>query len=468
MRRSPLVLALALAVLPAAGVHAEDLLQTYQMARTGDAQLAGAEATQRAIREGQNQAFAAMLPQIGGDASYTKSRGDSNGTQVLGGTPFTSDTSDDTTTKNYGLSLNQMVFDYARISQLRSQRALTKSSEFQLESAGDSLITRTSAAYFNVLVAIESLAAAETQETALKKQFDFASKRLEVGLAPITDVHEARARYDSARANTIVVRNVLDDAYQALAEITGQPVRNLKGLPKDFQPSLPEQGDADSWVANAIANNPALQAQQYQVKSAEADVSTARAGHLPTLYFGGNYGDTRRSGTSTDNLDNQVTDFENRSKDRSVGLTLSVPIFSGGAVQSQVRQAIARRDVASDQYETQKRAIERNTRNAYQTLVAGISEIEARRLAVVSAQSAYDASQVGLEVGTRTVLDVLTNQQNLFNAQLEYARSRYNYLQNRLLLEQSAGTLDVTDVEDVNRLLTADAESQLAPGDIKR
>ena len=124
------------------------------------------------------------------------------------------------------------------------------------------------------------------------------------------------------------------------------------------------------------------------------------------------------------------------------------------------------RDIASDELEQQKRALVRNTRDAYQTLVAGISEVEARRLAVVSAQSAYDASQVGLEVGTRTVLDVLTNQQNLFRAQLAYAQSRYNFLQNRLLLEQAAGTLDIADVQDVNRLLTADAEAQLAPSDI--
>jgi outer membrane protein len=75
---------------------------------------------------------------------------------------------------------------------------------------------------------------------------------------------------------------------------------------------------------------------------------------------------------------------------------------------------------------------------------------------VVSAQSAYDASQVGLEVGTRTVVDVLINQQNLFNAQREYALAKYNYLQNRLLLEQAAGTLDVDDVQDVNRLLSVD------------
>ena len=103
----------------------------------------------------------------------------------------------------------------------------------------------------------------------------------------------------------------------------------------------------------------------------------------------------------------------------------------------------------------------RNTRNAYQTLEAGISEIEARRLALVSARSAYTASQVGLEVGTRTVLDVLINQQNLFNAQQQYSRAKYNYLQSRLLLEQSAGTLDGSDVQDVNRLLTVDAEAQL-------
>ena len=140
-----------------------------------------------------------------------------------------------------------------------------------------------------------------------------------------------------------------------------------------------------------------------------------------------------------------------------------MPIFSGGATQSRVREALANRDVGQDGYEQQKRAIVRNTRNAYQTLDAGISEIEARRLALVSAQAAYEASQVGLEVGTRTVLDVLINQQNLFEAQQTYALAKYNYLQNRLLLDQAAGTLDGSDVQDVNRLLTVDADAQLAP-----
>jgi outer membrane protein len=132
-----------------------------------------------------------------------------------------------------------MVYDHGNITRLRSANALSEASNFQLESESDLLITRTSAAYFNVLVQLENLAAAEASETALKKQFDFASKRLEVGLAPITDVHEARAQYDSARANTITARNQVEDAYQGLAEITGKPVANLKALPEDFQPQLP-------------------------------------------------------------------------------------------------------------------------------------------------------------------------------------------------------------------------------------
>ena len=461
MIRRPLALALIL-LFPAAA-HAEDLLQTYELARTGDPQLSIAESSRLATKEGAVQARAAMLPLISGDASYSRSRSDNEGSQVFGGTPLPpSDSSTESTSRQVGLTLQQMVYDRSRFTRLRSQNALSRASDFQLESAGDNLITRTSQAYFNVLVAIESLAAAETQETALKKQFDFADKRLEVGLAPITDVHEARAQYDSARANTILVRNVLEDSYQALIEITGQPIRDLQGLPQDFQPTLPSELGSEDWVNTAVENNPALIAKQFQVQSAEADVETARSGHWPTLYLGGSYGDSRNDGSSTNNIIDIVNDFDNESRSRSIGLTLSVPIFSGGAVSSQVRQQLALRDIAQDELEQQKRALVRNTRNAYETLVAGISEVEARRLAVFSARSAYDASQVGLEVGTRTVLDVLTNQETLFRAELAYALSRYNFLQNRLLLEQAAGTLDINDVQEINRLLTADADVRVA------
>lgn len=468
MSRQPLVLALAFALLPAAA-HAEDLLQTYELARSGDPQFSAAESSRLVTREGSRQAFANLLPNIGAEGTLEKSRSEGPATQTQfdpgTGEPveFSGDFETETTTRNLRANVRQMVYDHGNFTRLRSANALSAASDFQLASAGDSLITRTSAAYFNVLVQLETLAAAEAAETALKKQFDFASKRLEVGLAPITDVHEARAQYDTARAASILARNAVEDAYQALRELTGQPVANLKALPEDFQPSLPESAGVDQWVESAAANNPALKAKELQVKSAEADIGTARSGHYPTLYLNGGYSDYKQWGDQTFSsaLGSDESPVDRESRGPYVGVTLAVPIFSGGATQSGVRQAIARRDVVQDEYEQQRRALERNTRNAYQTLVAGISEVEARRLALVSARAAYDASQVGLEVGTRTVLDVLTNQRNLFSAQQAYAQARYNFLQNRLLLEQAAGTLDIDDVQDVNRLLTVDAEAAL-------
>ena len=474
MIRRPLALALAIALLPVAGAHAEDLLQTYELARMGDPQLSAAESSRLVSREGAVQARAALLPQLNGSASYNRSKSEGPSSDNIFD-PVTNDfvringeSESTTNTRRVGVNVDQVLFDFGAFNRVRSQGALSRAADFTLESAGDSLVTRTSKAYFDVLVAIETLAAAEAQETALKKQFDFASKRLEVGLAPITDVHEARATYDSARANTILTRNALEDAYQALAEITGQPVRDLKGLPDDFQPALPADHDADGWVATAIDNNPALKARELQLQASEADINVARANHLPTLTFGGSWGKNASWGDSTFTSTNPPfsSTFPTGSESRgpSFGVTLNVPIFSGGADQSRGRQAVAQRDIAADELEQQKRALVRNTRNAYQTLVAGVSEVEARRLALVSAQSAYDASQVGLEVGTRTVIDVLINQQNLFDAQRQYSLAKYNFLQNRLLLEQAAGTLDIEDVRDINRLLTVDADAKLQDG----
>ncbi|WP_447595576.1 TolC family outer membrane protein [Stenotrophomonas rhizophila] len=442
MIRRSLAIALAAALLPMTA-SAADLLQVYEMARNGDPQLSAAESTRLYDKEGAVQARAALLPQLNGEAALNRSRSDDRG--------FNTGTST-TKRRTYTINGSQTLFNFTQFANLRSQRELSQAADFTLDSANDSLIVRTSAAYFNVLVAIESLTAAQTNEAAAKKQFDFADKRLEVGLAPITDVHEARAQYDQARANTIVAQNTLADSYQALTELTGQPVADLRALPADFRPELPAKyAQIDQLVGEAVAQNPALKAQELKVSAAESGVSAARGGHYPTLSLGGSWG---KSATWGDSNVGSGGAFNPDLRTNSVGLTLSVPIFSGGATQSGVRQALAQRDIAQDGYEQQKRALDRNTRNAYQTLVAGISEVEARRLAVVSAQSAYDASQVGLEVGTRTVLDVIQNQRILFSAQLDYANARYTFLQNRLQLGQAVGTLDIAELQDINRLLT--------------
>ncbi len=452
MIRRSLALALAVALSPLAA-NAADLLQVYEMARNGDPQLASAESNRLYTKEGQVQARANLLPSLNGQATLNRARTSQDG--VSGSTTATS--------RRYSIGGEQTLFNWTQFANLRAQREISKAADFDLESANDDLIVRTATTYFNVLVAIESLSAAQTNEAAAKKQFDYADKRLEVGLAPITDVHEARAQYDQARANTILARNTLADAYQALTELTGQPVQGLRSLPEDFRPELPaNRGDVDRLVADAITQNPALKAQELKVNAAESSVSAARGGQYPTLSLGGSWGKSASWGDSVGASSSGPDTTTN-----SIGLTLNVPIFAGGATQSYVRQALAQRDMAQDGYEQQKRALDRNTRNAYQAVVAGISEVEARRLAVVSAQSAYDASQVGLEVGTRTVLDVVQNQRTLFQAKLDYAQARYNFLLSRLQLSQAIGGLDVAEVQDVNRLLTQDAEAQLAPGSMQ-
>ncbi|UYB53149.1 TolC family outer membrane protein [Xanthomonas sp. AM6] len=450
MIRRSLVLALAAALSPLAA-NATDLLQVYEMARNSDPQLASAESNRLYNKEGEVQARAALLPQLNGSASLQRSHSEvERGSGELAGTGKS---------RSYAIQGQQTLVNFAQFATLRAQKANSLAADYTLESANDDLIVRTSAAYFNVLVAIESLVAAETNEAAAKKQFDYADKRLEVGLAPITDVHEARAEYDQARADTITARNSLQDLYQALTEITGQPVRDLRSLPEDFRPQLPaESSNIDGLIASALDKNPSLRAYQYQVQAAENSVSAARAGHLPTLNLAASVG---RDANWGDGVSGSNTP---RSDSNTIGVTLNIPIFAGGATQSAVRQALAQRDIAQDTYEQQKRALDRNTRNAYQTVVAGISEIEARRLAVVSAQAAYDASQVGLEVGTRTVLDVVQNQRTLYQAQLAYAQARYNFLQNRLLLSQALGSLDVAEVQSINALLTQSAESKLNSG----
>ncbi|MBP6799406.1 MAG: TolC family outer membrane protein [Luteimonas sp.] len=433
MIRRSLAVSLVLA-LSSAPVFAEDLMQTYELARQGDPGLAIAESQREIAREGSVQARAGLLPSLTGSVDF--------------GRGYTAGSSVRDSSRSYGASLNQSVFNWSTINQYRSARENDVAGGYDLDAANDELIVRTADAYFRVLEATETLAAAEAAEEAFQKQFDYADKRLEVGLAPITDVHEARAQYDSARARTILARNALKDAFEALSEITGQPISSLKALPDDFSPELPAGGDANAWVASALERNPTLLASGHAVRAAEHGVQTARGGHLPSLSLSAGYNNQ----TGWDNLPG----LAGRDEGHSLGLRLSVPIFAGGATQSGVREAIARRDITQDQNEQIKRAIVRNTRNAYQSLVAGVSEIEARRLALVSAQSAYEASQVGLEVGTRTVIDVLINQQNLFLARENYAAAKYNYLRSRLGLEQAAGSLDATTVQDINRLLTVD------------
>jgi outer membrane protein len=465
MRLRPLAIALLAAGL-ALPASAADLLQAYELARKSDPQLAAAEARAAAAQAAVSQSRASLLPQLNGQASLNDNQGDSTsvGTQPdpnnPGGVVFGRATgSSDTRTRSYGINLRQSIYDHADYTRLNAAKAQAAQAEAQLAAAEQALGVRVATAYFGVLTAIESLASARAQEAAAKRQLDQAETRLEVGLAPITDVHEARASYDGARANAIATATRLDDAREALAEITGEPLASLKGLGADYQPKLDDTDGLQAWVDKALAGNPALQAAALALDAAEANVATARAGHLPTLELSGGWNDSTTWGSRSNSSFRFPAD--SATDGTSVNLTLTVPIYNGGAVQAGVRSALANRDAVAEQLEAERRGIARQTRNAYRSLAAGAAEVEARRLAVVSAKAALEAGEAGLEVGTRTVVDVLLAQQTLFAAQTQFAQARHNFLVNELSLKQAAGRLAQSDIEAVNRLLSVDAEATL-------
>jgi outer membrane protein len=467
LRLRPLAFALLLAGV-AAPACATDLVQAYDLARSGDPQLSISESQVGVAGENVVQNRAALLPQIDGTVQYGRSNSDSDGTQLFGSTPFTSDTSNSSTSRSKEVNLRQSIYDRANWTRLGASRARAEAARADAESASDNLIVRVADAYFNVLTRIETLVASRAEVSAVKRQLDQAEKRLEVGLAPITDVHEARARYDTARANAILAANSLDDAYEALTEITGERVANLKGLAKDFTPKATDLRASDEWVKLALDSNPTVKSRELALAAAEKDVSTARAGHWPTL--GGSWGwrDSSNSGDNTNNLvaAPNVTAFENNFNGTTWGVSLNIPIFSGFATQSRVRQALHQRDIARDQLEQQKRLVTRSTRSLHNALAAGAAEVEARRSAVVSAQAAYEAGEAGLEVGTRTIVDVLIAQQQLFQAQRDYATARHAFLVNELKLKQAAGILSAADLEAVNRSLVTDADAALGDGSL--
>lgn len=460
----PLSFALALAAAGSAG--AADLMQAYELARQSDPQLAAVEAQRLATGEGVNQSRSALLPQVGASAGFTDSSGKSSRFTFTedpdGGILFGREISrSESRSKDWSISLQQSLYDHSNYTRLQASRSRAGAADADYDAAVDGLALRVAQAYFTTLTAVDSLVFARADERAVKRQLDQAEQRFEVGLTAITDVHEARARYDASRAAAINAANALDDAREALAELTGQYLQNLQGLDENFRPSMPEPADLDQWVQTALNENPVLRSRALALEAAQQDIATARSAHLPTLGLtaGRNGGPSWGDAVLASGLTRPTS---SETLGSSISLNLNIPLYTGGRVQSQVRQAVYTRDANEDRLEQERRAVTRQTRNAYRAVLAGISEIEARAQALVSARSALEATEAGFEVGTRTIVDVLLSQQVLTSAQRDYSNARHNFLVNGLALKQAAGVIDVQDIAAVNRLLVRDAEAALA------
>jgi outer membrane protein len=438
--------------LASATATAADLNAVYQRALTNDPLIREADANRLAARESKPQALASLLPQVNGSARYDDNDTDNASTEFDPPDPPSEFVrNSDGTVEAWQLELRQSVFSWENWATLRRASAEVAQAEADYLAARQDLILRTSEAYFIVLATRDTLEAAQAAHDAIGRQLEQSEKRFEVGLIAITDVQEAKAAYDSATAALIQAKRALATAGERLRELTGDAFDELSKPGAEMPLSGPNPANAEDWVALAMKQNARLISSQLGADIARENISVARSGHFPSLDLVVN----RSSFDTEADITGTLTgESEGELDDTTISLQLTVPIFSSGATSSRVRQAQYRNTAARERLERTARETERETRDAYLGVNSEVARVQSLRQAVESAQTALQATEAGYEVGTRTSVDVLEARRRLFDAQTNYARSRYDYLLNVLRLQLAAGTLDGKGLADINALLT--------------
>jgi outer membrane protein len=441
---------------------AADLLAVYQRALQNDPQLREAEATRLAALEAKPQALSALLPQITGSGTVTRERdnGLTNTTEPVSapGTPtvlesFPFDGRTSTTTHRYGVDLRQNLFRWENWVALQRADSQVAQAEADYQAAQQDLIERVAQRYFDVLAAQDDLEAQQVALTSINRQLDQAESRFQIGLIAITDVEEARAAHDSGAATVIAAKRTLASTQELLREITGDAFDSLARPIEPFELASPDPVSEDRWVDMALQQNLSLVSSRLAADIARENVSTARGGHFPSLDLVGSRYKATSNGTDTFTDGTPAGGTLLDQNQRTIGLQLTFPIYAGGMVSSQVRQAVYQHRAAKERVERVARQTEHDARDSYLGVLSEISRVKALRRAVESNAISLRATESGYEAGTRTAVDVLQSRQLWVQAQTDYARSRYDYMMNVIKLQQAAGTLSQQSLEKINSLL---------------
>ena len=418
-----------------------DLLDAYHAAQGQDAVFSAARAARRAGQEKISQGRSQLLPSINLTANTTYN---DNTVSYRGSTPYSAGSSS-YNSNGYGVNLVQPLFrqqNWLVYSEAELQVAL---SEAQFKIAEQELILRAAQAYFDVLMAQDSVTLAAAQKSAISEQLEQAKRNFEVGSATITDTLEAQARYDLTSAQEIAAKSNLEIKKNMLQQLTGSTANNLQQLSEQFKPETPQPADMEKWLASAQQSNLQVVVAQAAAELAEKEVARNRGGHYPTVDLVANYSNNSASGGSQG--------MGSDSSNKSVGVQLNMPLFQGGATQSKWREAAANRDRAQNDLENARRSVAVQTRQAYLGVVNGIAQVQALQQALKSGESLLEASKLGQEVGVRTNLDVLNAQQQLYATRRDSYQAEYSYLLSQLQLEAASGTLDEADLLKVNQAL---------------
>ncbi len=435
MQRYLLVLVLSLALQGA--YAATDLLTVYHQAQSSDPSFQAARATWLAAKESVPQALAALLPSVGIDASKTHNTVSLKQTDKTSVFP----------TKTWQLNVSQPVFDFSAWAVLGEARAQVKQAAANYTLAQQDLVLRVATAYFNVLLAEDVLRFTQAQKKALARQREQAEELYKVGLATITATYQARAGDDKVAADLITAQNNLQNAKEALRQITGDYYTALLPLRKGIVFPKPQPSRADDWVKSASEHNLKVVAARCAADVARATIRQMMAGHLPTVAV---IGDMNKTNTFNAGL-NRALDTDSR----SIGVKMTIPMYQGGLVNSKIRQTKQQYLAAQDIVQQEYRAAQLRARQNYNNLLAQLSKIQADRQMILSNGSAVNSTASGYSLGANTIIEVLQTQQNLFQSQVSLATDQYAFINSLLNLKQAAGNLSVVDLQAINAWLTS-------------
>ena len=436
-------LALAVMTLPFSSVQADDLAQIFELAATNDPEIRQARASYNAAHTTIDQGRSFLLPRVtvGGSTSRDTS-GPANASQFGPGHSFENGFN----SKGYNLSISQALLNFEAWYAFKSAKQSDQQAAANLAQAEQQLILKVATAYFNVLRTLDNLATFRAEEDAASRVLEQTRERFEVGLIPITDVYDSQASHDLVRVNRLVEENNLNQAYEALEAITGRPHNNLETLNSDFPIESLNPSSLDEWVNLALDNNLAIKSAQFDFAAKKDDARSARATMFPTLDISAGYGWNQSA--------NPFSFFPAAASERTnITLNFSYPLYAGGLNSARKRQAYYTRDASEEALMKTQRDSTQSTRNNYRSVETDVLAVQARAQAIISAESALEATEVGAEVGTRNVVDVVLAQRTLFQARRDYASARYAYVINTLNLKQAAGILSPQDIIDLNNWL---------------
>ena len=436
--RKPLIAAIVAGAFLTSNACAADLLQVYREALANDAQFASARALLAAGQERGIQGRAGLLPTFAVSGNYTRTDLESRSAGFATDRNFNAN--------GYTLSLSQPLFRLANWETYRQGKLSVAASEAQFAQSQQDLIVRVSQAYFDVLGAQDALATVQAQKTAITEQLALARRSFEVGTATITDTHEAQARFDLALAQEAAAESDLEIRRSALQQIIGKPAGALASLRPGVKINAPEPAAIDAWVNSAEQQNFGVLGQQLALEIAQREIRRNRAGHYPTVDLVASRSHSNQTGTA-------LSPAGSVSDNNAVGVQWAIPLFSGFAVTSRVREAIALEDRARADLENLRRTAAQGARQAFFGVNAGLSQVRALEAAEISSQSALESNRLGYQVGVRINIDVLNAQQQLFSTRRDLARARYDTIMNGLRLKSAAGILKEEDVALVNALL---------------